>query len=112
MYYISNANLGSARNAKGKEIQDFVQQYARSLVTDEQAKKTVLQEITNMVTFLNEKYPKTKPFGIQTMNGYGYSNCVICAPEPRTSDSDAVFTLTFSHIKQVIGTLESKEATK
>lgn len=99
MWYISNPHLGNSNNAKIKELHEYMQRYSRLLIKDEATRKAIINEIEKVVSQLNEKYPRTKPLAVQSMRGY--NEYLTCAPSPRNSDSDAVFTLTFSPINQV-----------
>lgn len=99
MWYISNAHLGNGSNAKSKELHEYMQRFSRLLIKDDPTRDAIIKEIQDVVSKLNEKYPRTKPLAVQFMRGY--NEILTCAPSPRTSDSDAVFTLSFSPIEQV-----------
>lgn len=98
MYYIERPNTWRASNRKCAEIQEFVGKFQNCLIADELSRDALIQELCNKVKELNDAYPRTKKLVVKM----GITNdYVSCYPDPRGSDSDSVFTISFMPVRRL-----------
>lgn len=90
MYYIEKPNTWRAANRKCAEIIEFVGKFRNCLIADDLSRDALIQELRDKVDELNAAYPRTKKLVVDL----GITNdYVSCHPDPRTSDSDSIFTM-------------------
>lgn len=100
MFYVESPHWSKPANKKCEEIVEFVFKYGRTIIADEESLERMIEEIRAKVEELNKAYPRTKEVVVRMGITKEY---IICHPEPRTSDSDAIFTLAFHKVAHLYG---------
>lgn len=90
MYFIDRPNTWRAANRKCAEVQEFVDQFKNCLIADDLSRDALIEDIRHKVMELNAAYPRTKKLVVDMGITGDY---VSCHPEPRSSDSDSIFTM-------------------
>lgn len=94
-YFIDKVNTWGPANRKCAELHQEMKQYANCLVADDIARDALVEQVKHMVELLNNEYPRTKRLKVEVLH-----NHVSCHPDPRLSDSDAVFSFTLVPVKR------------
>lgn len=90
MYFIERPNTWRAANKKCAKIQEYIEQFCNCLIPDDLSRDALIEELRHKVEELNDSYPRTKKLVVDL----GITNdYVSCHPDPRTSDSDSIFTM-------------------
>ena len=101
-YYIDKVNTWSPANRKCLEVQSFVVEFRRTLITDDDAAEALVKVIRQKVEELNEIYPRTKRLMVGQSNNFVY-----CINEDRRVDVDQyVFTFHIEKVRRTYKTLE------
>lgn len=106
MYFIDYVKTWKPANKKCGEMIDFACQFEHKLVKDECSLDAMLNEIRQMATTLDAKYPKTMPLSVNTWCSFGTLKSIYCKTE--NSLDTNVFSLS---CKKVMGTYEFSEST-
>lgn len=116
-YFIHNVRTYSPANKKCAELCDFVLQFERVLIDDDEMLKKLVDAITKEIHRLNDKYRKSQPLIITTSlnrsyiavnigNSFGKNVCYIFWKDVR---SIPFFTsLTINHINNILKKTVSK----
>lgn len=64
-WFVNNVFWYSPINAKAKELGQWVESYKHTLFPDETSQKDFIKDAQAAVHYLNEKYPRTKPFIVE-----------------------------------------------
>lgn len=64
-WFINSVFAYSPINAKAKELGQWVESYRQTLLPDDLSKDAFIEEARVVVSSLNEKYPRTKPFVLE-----------------------------------------------
>ncbi len=94
MYYIDRISCATP-NRKCVELQEFVKQFEHTLISDGLSRDALIEDICHKLEDLNEAYPRTKKLVVQNMH-----DCIVCVPEQRTGDSDAVFAFSLRPVRR------------
>lgn len=97
MYYIDRPNSSRPANRKCEELVNYVDKYFHCLVSDEETKNFIIDDLKKKVDDLNNRYPRTRPVCVRF-----YSNLLSVEPEQRNNDSDNVLTIYFHPVSEVI----------
>ncbi len=103
MYYIDRPATWKAANKKWEEVQQYVLgAYSNATVADEKTKEAIFDDIKNIVSKLDKKYPRTKKLVVAYRDFY-----ISCYAEGALSSSRAesyVFTLQFRPVDKMYNT--------
>ena len=94
-YYIGRVNTWKAQNNKCEELNREIKTYENTLVADELSREALMEQVRQTVERLNAAYPRTRKLVVVTRQG-----SVICHPEQRVSDSDAVFSFELMPVRR------------
>lgn len=94
-YFIDKVNTWGPANRKCAELHQEMKQYENCLVADEVSRDALVEQVRHTVETLNKAYPRTRQLMVDAWN-----NHVSCHPNPRSSDSDAVFSFTLAPVKR------------
>ena len=92
-YYIERINTWGPANAKCAELHREMEKYEGCLVADDLSKDALIEEVRQTVERLNAAYPRTKKLVVRER-----WESVLCHPEPRTTDSDRVFSFFLARV--------------
>lgn len=98
-YYIDTAKKWRAMNAKQEEIHNMLHNYEHTLLEDNDAVISMVNEMQDRITELNKLYPKTKKLVVY----YDGLSHISCYPADPASTADCVFYISLLPIMHTYG---------
>lgn len=95
-YFIQRINTWGPANAKCAKLHQEMKQYEHCLVADDIARDALVEQVRRTVEQANADYPRTKRLTVRFRDDH-----VSCVPDPRSSDSDTVFSFALSPVRRV-----------
>lgn len=102
-YFIDHIKTYASTNNKGRELQQYIEQFTQRLVKDDLAMDALKVDIEQEIERLNKAYPRTQPLVLDSYKGRDYGQWTAWVKE---NSDKIVFILDW---KEVLGTYRFNE---
>lgn len=102
-YFIDHIKTYASTNNKGRELQQYIEQFTQRLVKDDLAMDALKADIEHEIECLNKAYPRTRPLVLDIYKGREYGQWTAWV---KGNSDKIVFIL---YWKEVLGTCQFNE---